>query len=180
MDTERTSTGPLGTGATGTVNERLEALLTPSLESMGYGIVRIHFTGGRRATLQIMAERRDGEGMSVDDCAEISRAASAILDVEDPIEQAYHLEVSSPGIDRPLVRRADYERFAGYEAKLETDRPIEGRKRFKGRVVGIDDADRVVLKDDAAQFLVPFQAIAKAKLVLTDDLIAASPDKPKI
>ncbi len=167
-------------GAGGTVASRIESLLHPSLEAMGYGIVRVQFTGGRRPTLQVMAERLDGRGMSVDDCAEISRAASAILDVADPIATAYHLEVSSPGIDRPLVRLADYERFAGYHARIETDRPIDGRKRFKGRIMGIAEPEDVVVVEGETRFLVPFRAIAKAKLVLTDELLAASPDRPKI
>src|SRR5260221_6147755 len=126
-------------GAGGTVASRIENLLHPSLEAMGYGIVRVQFTGGQRPTLQVMAERLDGQGMSVDDCAEISRAVSAILDVADPINTAYHLEVSSPGIDRPLVRLADYSRFAGYHARIETDRLVEGRKRFKGGLLGVNE-----------------------------------------
>jgi ribosome maturation factor RimP len=161
------------------VTEKIEALLEPSLSAMGYDIVRVHFTGGRAATLQIMAERRDREGMTVDDCAEISRACSAILDVADPIAGAYSLEVSSPGIDRPLVRAEDFDRFAGFEARVETDRPIDGRKRFKGRLKGLTADGDVLIVEGVAEFKVPFAAVSKAKLVLTDDLIAASSDKPK-
>src|SRR5215468_7998256 len=119
-------------GAGGTVAAKVEGLLAPALDALGYGIVRVQFNNGRRATLQIMAERHDGTSMSVDDCAQISRAASALLDVEDPIQGTYDLEVSSPGIDRPLTRRHDFERFAGFEAKLDTDRLLDGRKRFRG------------------------------------------------
>src|SRR5258708_25130091 len=123
--------------AGGTVVAKVEDLLAPVLEALGYGIVRVQLHSGRRATLQIMAERRDGAAMSVDDCAQISRAASALLDVEDPITGAYDLEVSSPGIDRPLTRLQDFERFAGFEAKLETDRLLDGRRRFRGRILGV-------------------------------------------
>src|SRR3954466_7388357 len=105
-------------GAGGTIAMRIEGLLAPTLEALGYDIVRVQFNSGKRATLQIMAERRDGAAMSVDDCAEISRASAAVLDVEEPIPGAYQLEVSSPGIDRPLTRRDDFARFAGFEAKL--------------------------------------------------------------
>lgn len=154
--------------------ESLGSLIEPTLESMGYALVRVAIVGGAsRPTLQVMAERNDGGAMSVDDCADISEAVSAILDVEDPISGAYTLEVSSPGIDRPLVKRADYERFAGFEAKLETAQPIGGRKRFRGRVLGTsDDAVRVRL-DTGEEVALPLDGIAKAKLVLTDELIAA-------
>jgi ribosome maturation factor RimP len=167
-------------GAGGTVATRIEGLLGPALEALGYGIVRIQFTSGRRATLQIMAERLDGAAMAVEDCATISRASSALLDVEDPIPGAYDLEVSSPGIDRPLTRRADFERFAGFEAKLETDRLLDGRKRFRGRIVGVDEAGLIRVRDGEAEYEVPFDAVTKAKLVLTDDLIAqGQADKPR-
>src|SRR5579872_4119694 len=106
-------------GAGGTVAAKVEDLLTPALDALGYGIVRVQFNSGRRPTLQVMAERRDGAAMSVEDCAQISRAASALLDVEDPIPGAYDLEVSSPGIDRPLTRLEHFARFAGFEAKVE-------------------------------------------------------------
>ncbi|MBY0431553.1 MAG: ribosome maturation factor RimP, partial [Rhodospirillales bacterium] len=112
--------------------------------------------------------------MTVEDCADISRALSALLDVEDPIEGTYTLEVSSPGIDRPLTRRVDYERWAGFEAKVETSRPVDGRKRFRGRLVGIDEADMIRLRlDDGGEAALPLTDIQRAKLVLTDELIAA-------
>jgi ribosome maturation factor RimP len=121
--------------------------------------------------VQTMAEPNSGRAMSVDDCADISRAISAVLDVEDPIAGAYSLEVSSPGIDRPLTRAKDYERFLGHEAKVETSAPIDARKRFKGPIKSVD-ANAVELTVDGADIRIPFAAIHKAKLVLTDALIA--------
>jgi len=153
---------------------QIETLIAPSLEAMGYSVVRVAFTGGKRATLQIMAERLDGAAMTVDDCADISHSVSAILDVADPIDVAYMLEVSSPGIDRPLVRPQDYERFAGFEAKIELSRPLDGRKRFRGRILGLQDDSIKLAADEVGQVLLPFADVAKAKLVLTDELIAAS------
>jgi ribosome maturation factor RimP len=154
--------------------DRITAMIAPSLEAMGYRLVRVAFTGGRRATLQIMAERRDDAPMTVDDCAEISRNVSALLDVADPIESRYDLEVSSPGIDRPLVVREDYVRFAGYEAKIETARPVDGRKRFRGRLLGADEsAVRLVLEGEG-EVAVPLGDILKAKLVLTAELLEAA------
>lgn len=152
----------------------IERLIAPSLEAMGYEIVRVQLTGAARPTLQIMAERPDGS-MNVDDCAEISRAVSALLEVEDPIAGAFRLEVSSPGIDRPLTRLADYARFSGFEARVELDVPVDGRKRFRGRIVGID-GEEVLLHEVEAErrHRLAFRRIAKAKLVLTEDLIAAS------
>jgi len=152
---------------------KIEAMVTPSLEAMGYRLVRVSMTGGQRATLQVMAERLDGAAMTVEDCADISRSLSALLDVADPIAGAYTLEVSSPGIDRPLVRREDFQRFAGFEAKVELSEPVEGRRRFRGRVLGIE-GDAVRLLVGAATLELPFAAIARAKLVLTDELIRAS------
>jgi len=155
--------------------ERISAMIAPSLEAMGYRLVRIAFTGGRRATLQVMAERRDEAPMTVEDCAEISRNVSALLDVADPIDGRYDLEVSSPGIDRPLVAREDYVRFAGFEAKLETARPIDGRKRFRGRLLGVDPSGAVRLAlEGMGEVALPFETVAKAKLVLTDELLAAA------
>jgi ribosome maturation factor RimP len=165
--------------AGGAVATTIEKLLGPALEALGYSIVRIQFTSGRRATLQVMAERQDGAPMAVEDCAQISRAASALLDVEDPIGGAYDLEVSSPGIDRPLTRLQDFERFAGYEAKIETARLLDGRKRFRGRIAGVTEEGVIRVKDGDVEFDVPYDAVAKAKLVLTQDLIANSPDKPR-
>jgi ribosome maturation factor RimP len=146
-------------------------LVEPSLEAMGYRLVRVVITSGRRATLQVMAERLDGLPMTVDDCAQISRSVSPLLDVADPIAGAYTLEVSSPGIDRPLVRTEDYDRFSGFEARIELVRPVDGRKRFRGRLLGTS-GDAVRLATETGETLLPLEAVARAKLVLTDDLIA--------
>ena len=152
--------------------ETIAPLIEPSLEAMGYRLVRVAFLGARRATLQIMAERIDDAPMTVDDCTEISRSVSALLDVADPIAGAYMLEVSSPGIDRPLTRPEDYDRFTGFEAKIELDRPLDGRKRFRGRILGRAD-DHVRLVGDAGEVTLPYADINKAKLVITDDLLKA-------
>jgi ribosome maturation factor RimP len=151
----------------------IEALIAPSLDAMGYRVVRVAFTGGRRATLQVMAERQDSAAMTVDDCATLSHTISAVLDVADPIASAYLLEVSSPGIDRPLTRPEDYDRFAGFEAKVELSEAFDGRKRFRGRLLGVEDGAAKLLVGDAP-VLLPLKDIARAKLVLTDDLIAAT------
>ncbi|MBU6507750.1 MAG: ribosome maturation factor RimP [Alphaproteobacteria bacterium] len=156
----------------------IEALIVPSLEAMGYRIVRAVFTGGRRATLQVMAERADDAAMSVDDCSLVSQTVSALLDVADPIAESYQLEVSSPGIDRPLFRPEDYERFAGFEAKLELHQPLDGRRRFRGRLLGLD-GDAVKVNLGAEIVRLPFAGIARAKLVLTDELIAATRPKAR-
>ena len=148
-------------------------LVEPSLDGLGYELVRVHLTGGGRTTLQIMAERKDRREMTVDDCAAISRNLSALLDVEDPVPGAYALEVSSPGIDRPLMRIEDYERFTGFEARIETKRPHDGRRKFTGRLAGVRGGC-VAIGGEADQAEIPFDEIARAKLVLTDELIAAS------
>jgi ribosome maturation factor RimP len=153
--------------------EKIESMVGPSLAAMGYSIVRIAFTGGRRPTLQIMAERTDNGAMTVEDCATMSHTVSALLDVADPIASSYMLEISSPGIDRPLTRRADYERFAGFEAKIEMRRPVEGRRRFRGKLMGLEGDDAKLLVGPDLMRL-PLDAIARAKLVLTDELIAAT------
>ncbi len=151
----------------------VERLIAPAVVAMGYDVVRVLLSGKQRPRLQIMAERHDGAGMVVKDCVALSRAIEAILDVEDPIAQAYELEVSSPGIDRPLTRPADFARFAGFEAKIETAVPFEGRRRWTGRLLGLDD-ETVRLETKEGEVALPCAAIAKAKLVLTDDLIAAA------
>lgn len=153
--------------------QRIEEIIAPTIQDMGYQVVRIQMQGDRHPTLQIMAERLDRKMMNVDDCADISNAISPLLDVHDPIEDEYSLEISSPGVDRPLVRREDYERFAGFEAKIEMADLIDGRKRFTGRVAGLVDDTVQILVDGETQDL-PFEDIVKAKLVLTDDLLAAA------
>ncbi len=148
-------------------------LVEPSLDGMGYELVRVHVTGGGQPTLQIMAERKDRRDMTVEDCANISRNLSAVLDVEDPISESYALEVSSPGIDRPLMRLGDYERFAGFEAKIETKRPYDGHRKFTGRLAGVR-GQSIAIGGEMGEAEIPFDEIARAKLVLTDELIAAS------
>ena len=155
------------------LSSRIERILAPSLEAMGYEIVRVQLTGGRSPTLQIMVERVDSRPLTVDDCAAVSRAASALLDVEDPIAGAYCLEISSPGIDRPLVRPKDFERFAGHEVKVETGAAVDGRRRFRGRLVGLA-GDHVKLDMPEGPAELPLSAIHKARLVLTDELLAAA------
>ncbi len=152
----------------------IERLVRPSLEGMGFRLVRVTFGGGHRPVLQIMAEPLDGSAMTIVHCTSVSRAVSALLDVEDPIPGNYELEVTSPGIDRPLVSRDDFRRFAGHEAKIELTRPTDGRKRLRGRILPVDAEDRVGVREDAATLLVPFEDILKAKLILTDELIAAT------
>ena len=152
---------------------QIATLIAPSLEAMGYRLVRVAFTGGRRSTLQIMAERRDEAGMTVEDCADISHTVSALLDVADPIATGYTLEISSPGIDRPLIEPEDFARFAGHEAKVELSQPVDGRKRFRGLLLGADEsAVRMALEE--GEVALPLAEVVRAKLVLTDALIAAA------
>ncbi len=151
----------------------IEHLISPSVEAEGYDLVRVQFMGDNGDILQVMAERKDRRSVTVEDCADISRLVSAILDVEDPIVRSYVLEVSSPGIDRPLVRMEDYTRFAGFEAKVETARPIDGRRRFRGRLKGVSEGS-VLMALDGTEAEIPFAEIRRGVLVLTDDLIAAS------
>jgi ribosome maturation factor RimP len=149
-------------------------IVEPSLAAMGYSVVRVTLAGGnRRATLQIMAERIDDEPLTLDDCTLISHSVSALLDVADPIPGAYVLEISSPGIDRPLVRLVDYDRFSGREARIELSAPVGGRKRFRGRLLGTIGGDvRVATETGEMQF--PFTAVLRAKLVTTDDRLSAA------
>ena len=153
------------------LEERLSALVAPSIQAMGYELVRLMLQGKTSLTLQIMAERQDGAAMTVDDCADISRALSALLDVEDPIQGQYTLEVSSPGIDRPLTRPKDFERYAGHEAKVEAHLMIDGRKRFRGTLLGLDGEGQVRLMVETGEVAIPMAQIKAAKLVLTDRLI---------
>lgn len=147
-------------------------LIEPTIRDLGFELVQVRMMGGARRTLQVMAEPTDrGRTMTVDDCAAISRAVSAVLDVADPIEGAYSLEVSSPGIDRPLVRPADFERFSGFEAKVECEPAVQGRKRFKGLLRGLEGTE-VVIEEAGARMSIPFDSVRKAKLVLSADLLA--------
>ncbi len=156
---------------------RIARIVEPTIVGLGYRLVRVKLSAMNGTTLQIMAERPDGT-MNVDDCEVLSRDLSPALDVEDPIDRAYHLEVSSPGIDRPLVRRSDFEQWGGHVAKIELEQLLNGRKRFRGKLAGVEgDAVRVALDqpgEGEPHVMVPLSAIAEAKLVLTDDLIKES------
>ncbi len=152
---------------------RIERLITPTVEALGFTIVRVQLSGRQRPRLQVMAEREDGGAIRVGDCTGISRAIAAVLEVEDPIAGAYTLEVSSPGIDRPLLRLGDFERFAGFEARVETSRPVDGRRRFRGRLIGVA-GQAVRIQVDGATVDLPYADIGRAKLLLTDELLAAS------
>ena len=155
------------------LDQRIASLIEPTLVAMGYELVRVRLSGGQRLSLQIMAERADRVAMTVEDCADISRTVAAVLDVEDPISGGYELEVSSPGIDRPLVKAGDFDRFAGREAKIETRSPVKGRKRFRGRLLGLADGlVRIDLADGSGEAALAFESIEKAKLILTDDLLS--------
>jgi ribosome maturation factor RimP len=149
---------------------QLESIIAPAVEAAGYTLVRLRLMGGKRKTLQVMAERADGT-MNVEDCARLSRALSVFLEREDPIEGEYVLEISSPGVDRPLTRLLDFARWAGHEAKIELKAPdAAGRKRFKGRLLGLDGTD-IVLDVEGARQAFSHATIAEAKLVLTDKLV---------
>ncbi|ORE95311.1 ribosome maturation factor rimP [Stappia sp. 22II-S9-Z10] len=154
---------------------RVAKIVIPSLEGLGYRLVRVRITAQNGCTVQIMAERPDGT-LNIEDCEAISHAVSPALDVDDPISKAYHLEVSSPGIDRPLVRREDFERWSGNEAKLETAIPVDGRRRWRGIILGLD-GDNVHLRLSelgGEKVFVPLGELSDARLVLTDALIAQS------
>jgi ribosome maturation factor RimP len=165
---------------------RVAAIAEPVVEGMGYRLVRVRISAADGCTVQVMAERPDGS-LTIEDCEEISHALSPVLDVADPVPQAYRLEISSPGIDRPLVRRSDFERHAGHLAKIEMNVPADGRKRFRGILLGVDgDAARIRIDDAKAEkaggkleFVLPIEDMAEAKLVLTDDLIAEALRKGK-
>ncbi len=156
--------------ATNPVVERVIALIEPTAESLGFRIVRVRLSGQRRKRLQIMAERLSDGQMSVDDCGRLSRALSPVFDLEDPIQGEFDLEISSPGIDRPLMRVEDFERFIGHEAKLETAAITDGRRRFKGVIKSVE-GDVIVLATDQGETRLHFAALSDARLVLTDRLI---------
>ena len=160
------------------VAARVAELIEAPIEDLGYRLVRVRVSGLNGCTVQIMAERPDGT-MSVDDCEAVSRAISPILDLEDPVDRAYHLEISSPGIDRPLVRPSDFTRWADYDVKIETKLPVHGRKRFKGVILGAAEGAVVIERDDPgkdedARVAIPLADINEARLILTDELIRES------
>ena len=153
------------------IRHNLADLLEPVIEGLGYEVVRIMTIGQANPTLQIMIDKTDDTEISVDDCAKVSRALSEVLDEKDPITDKYNLEVSSPGIDRPLTKPIHFQKFAGNEVRIETDELIDGRKRFKGELKGIEGSDVLLVMDETV-YQIPFDAIAKAKIVLTDELLA--------
>lgn len=160
------------------VAARIAAIAEPVLAGLGYRLVRVRVSGLAGCTVQIMAERPDGS-MSIDDCEAVSRALSPVLDVADPMDRAYRLEISSPGLDRPLVRRSDFERYAGNRVRIEMAVAVEGRRRFRGVLVGVEGGAARVAREDAAagepaEVLLPIEEMADAKIVLSDDLIAQS------
>ena len=156
------------------MDRRLAEIVQPVIEGMGFELVRIRLMGGATRTLQIMADRPEG-GIEVDDCGEISTAVSAILDVEDPIEENYVLEVSSPGIDRPLTRLKDFEMWKGWEARIETTELIDGRRRFKGMLAGVEGEEVLIEIEEGTETVtigLQFDWLSDAKLILTDELIS--------
>ncbi len=155
------------------VKHPLHDLIEPIVENAGFEMVRLLTIGQKNPTLQIMIDRKDGTELNVDDCAFVSRKISEVLDEEDPIKDQYSLEVSSPGLDRPLTKPEHFKRFLGYETKIETSEAVEGRKRFKGVTQKIDDENNITITMDGVDFVIPFDAVSKAKIVLTDELLAA-------
>src|SRR4026209_2052591 len=157
------------------LSARVAAIVEPVLGGLGYRLVRARVSGTDGCTVQVMAERPDGT-MTIEDCEVCSRALSPVLDVADPIDRTYRLEISSPGIDRPLVRKSDFERYAGHLAKIETAIPFEGRKRFRGVLAGTEGEAVRIRRDDVAEgepteVLLPIEEMSEAKLILTDDLV---------
>lgn len=153
------------------IHEKIASIIEPSLNGMGYNLVQVRLLEGGKRTLQIMAERIDNKAMTVDDCADISHNVSALLDVEDPIKGAYTLEVSSPGIDRPLVKLSDFTQFKGYDARLETKLPIDDRRKFKGKLEGVEEKNILIGVEEGKTVTIPFEMIRSAKLLLTDELL---------
>ena len=162
-----------------TLEAKLTAIVAPRLQTMGFELVRVAVLGRERPTVQVMADRADGSLISVEDCEQISHYLSSVFDVEDPIPGAWNLEVSSAGIDRPLTRAKDWNRFAGHLARVEMLFPVYGRKRLSGIVLGADDKIGRLRLDDGAEAAVPLRDVRRAKLVLTDALIAfTAPEAP--
>lgn len=159
------------------LTDKIERLISPVAEGMGYEIVRVLLVGSGKPTLQVMAEKPDGT-MPVDDCGKLSQAVSAVLDVEGVMDGAYFLEVSSPGIDRPLTRRKDFDRYKNNAARIEIDPPVNGQRKFKGTLLGIE-GDDIALDTEMGRVAIPFGAVQKAKLLLTDSLIGTTPQRKK-
>lgn len=154
---------------------RVASITEPVIEELGYRLVRVKVSSAEEATVQIMAERPDGS-MTIEDCETISRALSPVLDANDPMEKAYRLEISSPGIDRPLVRKSDFDRYGGHLVKIEMELPVDGRKRFRGHLAGTDGNTARLTRDDvaegeAADVMLPIEDMTDARLVLTEELV---------
>lgn len=163
---------------TSALEEKISAIIAPSLEEMGYEIVRVQMQEGHRKILQIMLDRADDTEISIDDCERASRQISALMDVEDPIEGNYNLEVSSPGIDRPLTRKKDFERYKGFDAKIALLMPQNGRKRFSGALGEVkEETVMITLSENGEEVELPFDQISTAKLVMNDALLAANSNK---
>jgi ribosome maturation factor RimP len=171
-DTTSNDTGPL------TLEAKLTAIVAPRLQTMGFELVRVAVLGRERPTVQVMADRADGSLINVEDCEQISHYLSTLFDVEDPIPGAWNLEVSSAGIDRPLTRAKDWNRFAGHLARVDMTFPVDGRKRFSGIVLGADEKFGKLRLDDGSEAELPLPDIRRAKLVLTDALIAFTAPSP--
>jgi ribosome maturation factor RimP len=156
--------------------DQVVSIIEPSLADLGYELVRLHFGGNGRPVLQIMLDRADGEEITIDDCTLASRTISVLLDVADPIPEAYELEVGSAGIDRPLTREKDFDSFAGFEAKVELKQARDGRRRFRGRLLGLKNGMVRLRVEEGEDNMIelPFADVSRAKLVLTDELIDAA------
>ena len=152
---------------------KIEELITPTINSLGYDLVRVQILDEGTKTLQIMVDRLDEANLTVDDCSVISKEISVIIDINDPIGENYLLEVSSPGIDRPLLRFKDFEKYAGFHARVDMNTALEGRKKFKGKLTGIE-GDNIRIKVKEETYLLPFSKIEKAKLTLTQELLDAA------
>ena len=161
------------------MSNQIQRLIEPTIEDLGFDVVRVQLSGKNELLMQVMVEHKNDQGMTVDDCATVSRAISALLEVGDPIKDAYTLEVSPPGIDRPLVKLGDFERFQGNQAKVETNVTQDGQKRFKGRLLGIE-GENIKILVDGREIILAHPDIRRAKLLPTDELFAAKEGNRKI
>ncbi|MDA0675464.1 MAG: ribosome maturation factor RimP [Proteobacteria bacterium] len=164
---------PLESGLALETTARVGRVIEPVLTERGFDLVRVRLSGTTRPVLQVMAERKDERAMTVDDCATLSRAISVVLDAEDPVRGEYRLEVSSPGLDRPLVRPSDFQKYAGLDVKVQTRRALTGRKRFRGQLKGLE-GDDVVLETEDGCVKLPLNEVSEAKIVITEELLRAS------
>jgi ribosome maturation factor RimP len=157
------------------LEQSIEEIITPSLNSMGFEVVRVRLMeskGKRGKTLQIMAERQDGS-MSLEDCVEVNNTVSTLLDVEDPINGEYNLEISSPGMDRPLVKLSDFEKYTGYEIRLSTNEPVDGQRKFRGKIKAVEQEDILLALSDGSgkESRIPYGLVHSAQLIITDEML---------